>query len=53
MLLARVQVPRVISGNLAEVLAREIGVSGGDRSVDEPDLDFRATAGAFHQRCEA
>ena len=42
----------VISGNLAEVFARQIGMLGNDRSIDEPDLQFRATAGAFHQRGE-
>ena len=40
------------SGNLAEVCARQVGMLGHDRSIDEPDLHFRATAGAFHQRCE-
>ena len=42
----------VISGNLAEVFARQIGMLGNDRPIDEPDLHFRATAGAFHQRRE-
>jgi hypothetical protein len=40
----------VITGNLAEVFARQISVLGNDRSVDEPDLYFRATVGPFHQR---
>jgi len=40
------------SVNLAEVFARQIGMLGNDRSINEPDLQFRATADAFHQRSE-
>ena len=42
----------VVSGNLAEAFARQIGMLGNDRSIDEPDLQLRAAAGAFHQRSE-
>jgi len=42
----------LISWNLAEVFARQIGMSGNDRSIDEPDFHFGATAGAIHQCSE-
>ena len=42
----------VVSRNFAEVFARQIGMLGSDRSIDEPDRHFGAPAGAFHQRCE-
>ena len=38
-----------ISRNI-ELFARQIGMLDSDRPVDEPDLHFRATAGAPHQR---
>ncbi|OOO01171.1 MAG: hypothetical protein USCGTAYLOR_02622 [Chromatiales bacterium USCg_Taylor] len=34
------------------MFARQIGMLGNDRPIDEPDFYFWATAGAFHQRCE-
>jgi hypothetical protein len=40
-----------VSGDLAEVFARQIGMLDNDRPIDEPDFYFRATAGTFHQRC--
>jgi hypothetical protein len=42
----------VISWNLAEVFARQIGMLGNNRSIDEPDLHLRAAARAIHQCSE-
>jgi hypothetical protein len=39
-----------IPGDLAEVFARQIGMWDDDRSIDQPDLQPRAPATAFHQR---
>jgi hypothetical protein len=38
----------VIPDDIAEVFTRQIGMFGNHGPVDEPDLHFRATAGAFH-----
>jgi hypothetical protein len=40
----------IISRNVAEMFYHEIGMPGNNRAIDEPDLYFRAAAGAFHQR---
>jgi hypothetical protein len=42
----------IISGNLVEMLYREIGMSDNNRAIDEPDLYFWAAAGTLHQCCE-
>src|SRR2546423_4255056 len=42
----------VLARERTETLARETGILHNDRTVDEPDLQFGATARALHQRCE-
>jgi hypothetical protein len=39
-------------GNLAKALGDQIGMSNIDRSIDEPDVQFGAAAGALHQSGE-
>jgi hypothetical protein len=42
----------VTSGKRAKMLARQIGVTGDDRSIDKPEPQLRAPVGAIHQRAE-
>src|SRR5258708_2500988 len=44
--------PTYAPSNLTDMLALKIRVGGCNRSIQQPDHNFRLTAGAFHQHCK-